>query len=94
MCEIKITFDTIIGLSALVVAIMAYLHSRNSSKENKRQLEQMDILIQNIFDFHKNKAEKEEQEKEEREKSLSEIDKMTQKSMNDYFKREEQRLRI
>lgn len=94
MCDIRITPELIVALIAAVVAIMSYWHAVNSSKENKRQLEQMDILIQNIFDFHKNKAEKEEQEKEEREKSLSEIDKMTQKSMNDYFKREEQRLRI
>lgn len=94
MCDVKITFELIVALAALVVAIMSYWHAVSFSNENKRQMNDLDRKVIDIYDLHKNKYEKEEREKEEREKSFEETMEKTRKYMNDFMKKEEQRYHI
>lgn len=86
MCEIKITLDTIIGLSALVVAIMAYLHSRNSSKENKEQIAKLDNDLDEFHNTYRKKLEEDKREKEEKERSFAEALEHNKKIMEKSFK--------
>ena len=86
MCDVKITMDTIIGLAALVVAIIAYLHSRNSSKENKKQIAKLDNDLDEFHNTYRTHLEEKRREKEEREKSFVDAFEQNKKLMEKSFK--------
>lgn len=86
MCEIKITVDTIIGLLALVVAIMAYLFARKTSQENKEQIAKLNNDLDEFHNTYRTKIEQDKKEKEEREKSFEEAFEHNKKLMEKSFK--------
>ena len=94
MCEIKITPELIVALSALVVAIMSFLHAKCSSDENHKQIEELKSGQKKLYDAYTEHIDEEKKEKEEREKSMAESWEKSRKEMNEFFRREQERYRI
>ncbi|MBO5887096.1 MAG: hypothetical protein J6Q60_03615 [Bacteroidaceae bacterium] len=88
----KLSYADIVATIALVWSFILFAYNYFSSKRNEKKFEEQTKTINDFKNAYQNHLDAEKKEKEENIRGLQESIKQSQKFMNDYFKREQERL--
>lgn len=93
MCVLsKLSYADIVATIALVWSFILSAYNYFSSKRNEKKFEEQTKTINDFKNAYQNHLDEKKKEKEANIRGLQESIKQSQKFMNDYFKREQERL--